>query len=221
MYGQLGCDAVKGPTTEESLSALATVILDAYAVRVETVNALIRQAYFFLSTYHDELEDMMRRLQENLARAGSLRKADFERMIKDVMESQAVQARNVRDCLQRFQKEESEMIRRLRAILQQEGDDRLNNIKEIRQDIFRRQKERERVILLSLKEFQLGQEELRESLKSLLCKGDRIKLQDFKGMLRVLKTHQARKDSDILNILQDLGTVREKVQSKWQTVLGG
>jgi hypothetical protein len=77
------------------------------------------------------------------------------------------------------------------------------------------------VILMSLKEFQISQEELRESVKPLLRKGDRIKLQDFRDMLRALKTHQARKDNDILNTLQALGTVREKVRSRWQAVLGG
>jgi PHD/YefM family antitoxin component YafN of YafNO toxin-antitoxin module len=221
MCGQLRGDMVEAPPTRENLSDLADSILDAYAVRVETINALMTQAYFFLCAYQDELEDMMRRLQENLAKVGSLRKVDFERMTKDVLASQATQARNVKACLQSFQAEENEMIRRLKAILRQQGEDRINNIKVIRQDIFRRQKDREQVILMSLKEFQISQEELRESVKPLLRKGDRIKLQDFRDMLRALKTHQARKDNDILNTLQALGTVREKVRSRWQAVLGG
>lgn len=206
--------------TQANLRTLATSILDSYAMRVETVKTLMEQAHGFLKGYQNELSDMIDRLRENLARGGSLRKADFDRMIRDILDPRTEQARETEESLLRFQGEEEEMIRRLRAILLQGGDDGLKNIQEIRFDILRRQKEREREILYTLKQFQLAQEEVRACLKDLLAKGEHIRIKDLRGVLRVLKAQQTRRDSDLLNTIEELGTVRERVHSQWQQVLG-
>ena len=205
--------------TKENLRALATSILDSYAMRVKTVNPLMEQTYGFLSSYQSELKEMIDRLRENLARRGSLRRTDFDRMMDDVLAPRLQQSRETEERLLRFRVEEEEMIERLRTILLQGGDRGLKNIQDIRMDILRRQKERERDILYALKQFQIAQEELRECLKNLLAKGEHIKIRDLRGMLRVLKTQQSRRDTGILNMIEELGIVRERVQSQWQKVI--
>jgi len=72
--------------TGEDLRALANSIIDSYEMRVRTVNGLMDQAYSFLKSFQMELEDMIARLRDNLAKAESLRKKDFDRMIGDVIE---------------------------------------------------------------------------------------------------------------------------------------
>jgi len=206
--------------TKEDLRTLATSILDSYAMRVDTVNALMEQAYGFLRSCQNELNDMIDRLRENLARAGSLRKADFDRMIRDILAPRTAQARETEERLSRFREEEEGMIQRLRTILARGQDNGFQNIQEIRFDILRRQKDRERDILSALKQFQIDQEELRECLRALLAKGERIKIKDLRGMLRALKVQQARRDTVILNMIEELDAVRERVQSRWQQVLG-
>ena len=133
--------------TKEDLRTLATSILDSYAMRVETVNTLMEQAYGFLRSYQNELNDMIDRLRENLARTGSLRKADFDRMIRGILDPRTEQARETEESLLRFREEEEGMIRRLRTILLRGRDNGFKNIQEIRFDILRRQEERERDIL--------------------------------------------------------------------------
>lgn len=206
--------------TRDRLKALATSILDSYAMRVETLNGLMEQAYGFLRGYQNELDEMIDRLRENLARTGSLRKVDFDRMIQEIIDPRTAQARETEASLSRFRDQEEGMIRRLRTILLEGGDNGLNNIQEIRFDILRRQREREREIMNALKQFQIAQEELRACLKSLLAKGEHVRIKDLRGVLQVLKAQQTCRDNSVVHMIEELASIRERVQSQWQAVMG-
>jgi hypothetical protein len=82
---------------KEDLKALANSILDSYEMRVRMVNALMDQSYHFFKDYQLELEEMREQLKDNLARAESLRKRDFDRMMRDVTERRRSQEEEAED----------------------------------------------------------------------------------------------------------------------------
>ena len=202
----------------EDLKALANSIIDSYEMRVKTVNTLMGQAYYFLKSFQAELEDMVVRLRDNLAKAGSLRKKDFEHMIKDVIECCRQREQEAEHGLKLFQEQEEEMVSRLRKIILGGSRSGLENIEVIKEDISIRQKEREKRVIKTLKCFQIELEEFRAGLKKLLSKGEEVKVKDFKLMLNSMRAQQSDRDVELARMLDDFELVRDRVQTQWQAV---
>ena len=203
----------------EDLRALANSIIDSYELRVRTVSALINQAYQLLKSFETEIEDMIAGLRDNLAGVESLRKKDFDHMISDVIERRRQREEEAEQTLKRFREEEGEMISRLREIVLRGNSSSLeDNIKAIKEDIFKRQKEREKKIITTLQCFQIEQEELRVALKKLLSKGEGVKIKDLRIVLNSLRTRQSDRDAELIKMLEEFEVVRGKVQTQWQTV---
>jgi len=203
----------------EDLRALANSIIDSYELRVRTVSTLINQAYQLLKSFQTEIEDMIAGLRDNLAGAESLRKKDFDHMISDVIERRQQREEEAEQTLKSFQEEEGEMISRLREIILRGNSSSLeDNIKAIKEDIFKRQKEREKKIIKTLQCFQIEQEELRVALKKLLSKGEGVKIKDLRIVLNSLRTRQSDRDAELIKMLEEFEIVRGKVQTQWQAV---
>lgn len=200
------------------LRALANSIIDSYEMRVRTVNVLMNQAYHFLKGFQVELEDMIVRLRNNLAKAESLRKKDFDRMMSDVIENRGQSEKEAEQSLNLFREQEEEMISRLRKIILGGSGSSPQDIEAIKEDISRRQKEREKSIIKALKRFQIEQEELRVALKKLLSKGEGVRIKDFRIMVKSLRSEQTDRDAELTRILEDFDVVRDRVQTQWQAV---
>ncbi|MBL7205926.1 MAG: hypothetical protein ISS63_16595 [Desulfobacteraceae bacterium] len=204
--------------TGEDLRALANSIIDSYEMRVSTVNGLMDQAYHFLKSFQMELEDMIVRLRDNLAKAESLRKKDFDRMISDVIERRNQTEQEAKQGLKLFQEQEEEMIGRFRKIVLGGSSSALQDMEAIKEDISRRQKEREKNIIKALKRLQIEQEELRVALKNLLAKAETVKVKDFRVMIKSLRAQQSDRDIELTRMLDDFDVVRTRVQDQWQSV---
>ena len=207
--------------TEENLRNLANSIIDSYEMRVKTVNNLMEQAYHFLESFHTELQEMMVQLKDNLAKSESLRKKDFDRMMSGLTARRNAREEEAERVFQNFHKEEKEMIGRLRNVIVSGGRPNLDDMEIIKEDILKRQKERETGIVQALKRIQMEQEELKTALKKLLLKGETVKLKDFKLMLKSLKVQQGVRDNQVGQLLEDLDLARERVRSQWQTAVAG
>jgi hypothetical protein len=206
--------------TGEELRALANSVIDSYEMRVRTVNGLMEQAYGLLRSFQMELEEMIDRLRDNLAKGESLRKKDFDRMMADFTERRLSHQLTAEDVLSRFQKEEMEMIDRLRKIIVSGGRSNLKDMEVIRDDILKRQKEREAGVIQALKRIQVEQEEVKAAIKRLLSKGDDVRIKDFKLMLKSLRVQQGAQDTQLGGMLEDLDLARSRVQSQWQAAAG-
>jgi hypothetical protein len=203
---------------KENLKTLANSILDSYETRVRTVNVLMYQSYHFFKEYQLELEEMMERLKDNLARAESLRKRDFDHMMRDITKRQRSQEEGAEEVFERFKEEEAEMIGRLRKIIISGNRSNLEDVEAIREDILKRQKERENSIIRVLKRFQIEQKELGIALKRLLSKGEYVRIKDFKLMLKSLSAQHGIRDTELDHMMEDLEMVRNCVQAEWQAV---
>jgi len=205
--------------TGEELRALANSVIDSYEMRVRTVNGLMEHAYGFLRSFQMELEEMIGQLRDNLAKGKSLRKRDFDRMMADFTERRLSHQLTAEDVLSRFQKEEMEMIDRLRKIMVSGGRSNLKDMEVIRDDILKRQKEREAGVIQALKRIQVEQEEVKAAIKRLLSKGEDVRIKDFKLMLKSLRVQQGAQETQLDGMLEDLDLARSRVQSQWQAVV--
>lgn len=207
--------------SRDDLKQFADALLDSYEMRVNTVNSLMGQAYEALKCYQVEVQDMILRLRDNLAKAESLRKKDFDRMIEDVATRWRSHAADTEQIFHSFQDQEKKMVDRLRILLLSGSSNGLEEVHEIRTDLSKKQKEREIKILHALKLLQVEQEELRTSLMSLLSKGESIRMKDFRMMLKALKAQQKEREGGLIRMIEDLNRVREGIQSRWRTIACG
>jgi len=201
------------------MKCLAVSIIDSYEMRVSTVGMLMTQANNLLKSFQIELEEMITQLRDNLARSESLRKKDFDIMIRVVVDRRREIEQEAEDRFNEFQQEESEMIGRFRRLVSGERLFAAEDMETLREDIIIRQKARERKIINGLKQFQIAQEELRFGLKTLLLKGDGVRIKDLKRMLRTIQAHQCFGEPEIIALLDSFDNVRDRVQTQWREVL--
>lgn len=202
----------------EELRTLAHGIIDAYELRVKTVGALMKQTHELLRAYQVELEEMMSKLEDNLAKGQCLRRKDFNAMIGGIIIRRREMEKETGETLKNFWEEEEQMIKRLRNIVTKTNASGLEEISFIKEDILTRQKEREGNLVKMLRDLQMEQEELGVGLKKLLSKEKEVKIKDFKLMIKALKFQQRQRENEIVKILDEFEMVREKVSTEWQRV---
>jgi hypothetical protein len=206
-------------SAESDVKELAVSIIDSYEMRVSTVTTLMTQANNLLKSFQIEMEDMITQLRDNLAKSESLRKKDFDIMMRTMVDRMREIEQEEQDRFIQFQMEESEMIGRFRRHVSGESLVVTEDMETLREDVHTRQKERERRIVNGLKQFQIAQEEFRSGVKILLLKGDGVRIKDLKRMLRTIKAHQYFREPEIIAILDSFDAVRNRVQNQWREVV--
>jgi len=206
-------------SAQSDMKELAVSIIDSYEMRVSTVNMLMTQANNLLKSFQIEMKEMIIQLRDNLAKSESLRKKDFDIMIRALVDRMREIEQEAEDRFIQFQQEESEMIGRFRRLVSGESPAVTEDMETLREDVLTRQKERERRIVNGLKQFQIAQEELRSGLKTLLLKGHGVRIKDLKQMLRTIQVHQCFCEPEIITFLDNFDAVRDRVQNQWRDVL--
>jgi translation initiation factor 1 (eIF-1/SUI1) len=206
-------------SAQSDMKGLAVSIIDSYEMRVSTVTMLMTQANNLLKSFQIEMKEMITQLRDNLAKSESLRKKDFDIMIRTLVDRMREIEQEAEDRFNQFQQEESEMIGRFRRLVSGESPVVTEDMETLREDVLTRQKERERRIVNGLKQFQIAQEELRSGLKTLLLKGNGVRIKDLKQMLRTIQVHQCFREPEIIAFLDSFDAVRDRVQNQWRDVL--
>ena len=206
-------------SAESDVKELAVSIIYSYEMRVSTVTTLMTQANNLLKSFQIEMEDMITQLRDNLAKSESLRKKDFDIMMRTMVDRMREIEQEEQNRFIQFQMEESEMIGRFRRLVSGESLVVTEDMKTLREEVHTRQKERERCIVNGLKQFQIAHEEFRSGVKILLLKGDGVRIKDLKQMLRTIKAHQYFREPEIIAILDSFDAVRNKVQNQWREVV--
>ena len=91
-------------------------IADFYDAIVEKVAALRLSAHQTIANVKKEQEELASKLQQNLAKGESLRKADFKKLMGEVIEKRKAREKEVMEMLAQFQQEEQEMAQGLKKL---------------------------------------------------------------------------------------------------------
>ena len=96
-------------------------IADFYDAILEKVAALRLSAHQTIASVKKEQEELASKLQENLAKGESLRKADFRKLIGEVIEKRKAREKEVMETLNTFQQEDQALASGLKKLF---GDGR-------------------------------------------------------------------------------------------------
>lgn len=201
----------------DDMKNITEEIVSSYENRISTVGSVIENTHQILDNFKTERNQMSDELKSTLAREESLRKKDFDNMMKDVLSLQDTREKEVKDLLKAFIDEQKELAETIKEILTNGGEKmRLNEFRTIMQSIQARQKAREKEVKLMLEEFQNEYKEMSESLRGLLNKGEAIRIKDFKKMLKDIRSSQLEREEDVRKRLDEYRKERQDMASEWR-----
>ncbi len=202
----------------EDMRILAQEIVSSYESRISTIGVIIDNTHQILEEFKTKRNEMSSDLKETLAKEESLRKKDFDNMMKDILSSQDGREKEVRDLLKTFLAEQKEIAETIKKNLAEGEKVRINDFKKMLQDIQARQKAGENEVSMMLKEFQGEHKEMAESLRSLLDKGEAIRIKDFKEMLKNTRVRQIERANEVREKLDEFRKERQAMASHWHTI---
>jgi len=168
-----------------------------YEARIQGVEGLLETARNVLENFDNsvldvrhEYEQVSEQLRDNLAQNGSLRKKDFDSMMRVMAAEQEQRGWEVRELSKRYLDEQTQLVHELRGRLHDftsalaEGEPA--KVTEHHQAItclFTKQQQHSTDVVAQLRQSQEEQEETAGLLRDLLAKGRELRIKDLKRML--------------------------------------
>jgi hypothetical protein len=177
------------------------IIISSYEARIQSVEAFFEATGQIFQDFQDSLlstrterEKINGQLRESLAKNGSLRKKDFDRMISVISSHLDESEQEVRRLSQKYLSEQTNLVQQLRQGLKDFKEaltkgqaQKVKELQELIKEILTRQDESKNEVTSKLKEFQQGQQQTYKMLRGLLAKGEKLRIRDFKAMLAEFK----------------------------------
>jgi len=136
--------------------------------------------------------------------------------MEEILSHQGEREKQVRGLLRTFLEEQKEMAQTIKKNLAEGEKVRINDFKNMLQDIQARQKAGENEVNMMLKEFQKEYKEMAESLRTLLDKGEAIRIKDFKEMLKNIRSRQIEREEEVRKKLDEFRKERQDMVSEWR-----
>ncbi|MDP3995900.1 MAG: hypothetical protein Q8P74_01495 [bacterium] len=121
---------------------LSQEIINLYDRIVDRVASLREETKQTVEGFKEEQNELREKLKEKLAKGESLRKKDFDLLIKDIIEKRKQRGQDVARMIEQFKTEEEEMAKGLRQLLSNGEEVRIKDFKKMLAKIRARQEER-------------------------------------------------------------------------------
>jgi nucleoid DNA-binding protein len=147
-----------------------------------------------------EQQEKSHQLRESLAKNGSLRRKDFDDMMKEILAEQDESNGAIKDLVEKYLLQQSKIAGDLRRVFGEirdaltEGNlERIKKLQEGTKALIDDHDAKREEITRRLKDFREEQEEVVSNIRALLAEGNRLRIRDFKKMLEQLKSeHEQR-----------------------------
>jgi len=199
----------------EDMKRLGMEIVSSYESRISAVAMSIDSTHRILEDFKIKRVEISNQLRETLAKEGSLRKKDFNEMMKDILSHQDEREKQVRDSLKTFLEEQKRIAEIIKKNLAEGKKVKINDFKKMLQDIQARQKTREDEVKTMLKEFRKEYEEMATSLRSLLDKAEAIRIKDFKETIKNIRLRQMERVKEVRARMNEFRTEHQDMASQW------
>lgn len=223
----------------EDMKNIVEHIISSYEARIQSIGAIFDTTGQLLEGFQDNLFDTRQErekinaeLRGNLAKNESLRKKDFDNMMRDILSAQGQREKQVRSLLKDYLNEQKEMANALGANLSEVKDalfrgdaQRVTEFQAAITEILAMQEQRKQEVSSELKEFQKNKQEMAHRLKELLAKGRKLRIKDLKSMLAEFKiqhkqriAQQKERKGKVQDMLGGFKKERSKAAANWQAM---
>jgi len=194
------------PLAVEKENVLESII-SSYEARIQSIEAFFEAVGQIFQDFQESLlntrierERINSQLRESLARNGSLRKKDFDRMMSVISSHLDQSEQEVRQLSQKYLNEQTKLMQQLREGLREFKDaltegqaEKVKELQTLIKEILSKQDESKIEVTSKLKEFQQGQQQTSKMLQDLLAKGEKLRIRDFKAMLAEFKKQREQR----------------------------
>lgn len=179
----------------EQIRKVTEELVEAYTLRVATVVMIITEAYEMMDHLKETREALRQELQETLALNSSFRRRDFGGLMQGMIEPQRAREKGLKELLHQFQLSQQERTARLKAGLKTSD---LQLVRRLRDGM---QEEVDHV-RSTLAMFQEEQGSFIHGLKSLLARGSKLTLKEFKEAMEVFRQQasNAPREGEVGNV---------------------
>jgi len=202
----------------DDMKRITEEIVSSYESRIANVAMIIDNTHKIIENFKNIRNDMSNHLKERLAKEGSLRKKDFDIMIKNVLLMQDRREEEVRDLLKTFLEEQKEMAEIIKKQLADGNKVRLEDFQNLLDSIRTRQTQRGKEVNIMLTKFHEEYEEMTKSLYDLLRKGEAVHIQDLKSILKNIHSKQMNRSNEVREKLNEFRKEREETELKWKNL---
>ncbi|MFH1798265.1 MAG: hypothetical protein ABH844_02815 [Candidatus Omnitrophota bacterium] len=187
--------------SREGIHGIVENVVSSYVAKMDRIEAAADTGEQFLWSFQDsfldarqEREIVTMELRESLAKISSLRKKDFDNMMKEIVWAQKEKEKEAKSLLNGYITEQKEMAHMLARNLTSVKDDlskgetkRIKDFQVLIERILSQQDVRKEEVTVKLKQFREEQQVMSKRLKNLLAKGRELRVKDLKSMLEEFK----------------------------------
>lgn len=192
----------------DDLGNIVEKVVTSYADKMDRIEAASDTKDQFLWAFQDsvidtrqEREMVTMELRESLAKISSLRKKDFDTMMKGILLAQNEREKEVGGLLNSYVIEQKEMAHILACNLTSVKDDlskgetkRIKDFQALIERILSQQDARKEEVAAKLKQFREEQKAMSKKLRNLLAKGRELRVKDLKSMLKEFKIKREQRN---------------------------
>jgi Na+/phosphate symporter len=208
-------------------------IIFSYETRIQSIEAFFESTHQVFQGFQDSLvntrqerEKISSQLKESLAKNGSLRRKDFDKMMNVISLHLDESEQQVRKLSQEYLGEQTKLMQQLREGLRDFKDaltkgqvQKVRELQTLIKEILTRQDESKIEVTSKLKEFQQGQQQTSKMLGDLLARGKELRIRDFKAMLTEFKRQrkeriacQERRRREVFDMLGEFKAKRTEAE---------
>ncbi len=185
---------------EELRKAVERLILS-YESQVATMGAIVDSTHRIVQTFKKDRVAVNDRLKESLARNASLRRKDFDTMMRDFNLYQEEGEEEIKRKIDTFLQQQRELAPQLKALLEEVNADNVGNIKATISDIQRRQAKATREVTEAIRSFQKEHEQSITEAHKILTSTTSLSVGDFKSWLGQAQPYKNANNSYVAETL--------------------
>jgi len=174
---------------------------DLYTARIKRVRELKKEVTTILKQYQKEQKEIIFQLKDLLAKKQSLRKKDFDLAMEKVLNHHQDKEKEIGERLSEFKQTEEQVAKKLKKLFSEEQKPTIDGLRSLAFSLQKKQRAKASEIRDLLTSLSNTHEETSKALKTLLEKGEKIKIKDFKKMVAQFKIQQAQKQDEIRRAL--------------------
>lgn len=174
----------------DRMERLAQEVVASYDARVSSVEQIVAATHEMLDGFRHEREEMRNRLREALAKTASLRKRDFDAMMRGILSLQERRQEQVKQMMRAYLAEQRTSAQALKEAVAGGQGEKLEALAAWLRAFGTRQEERAGEIKAVLAELGREQERMASALGQLLSNGTSIRVPDLKAALRAIQPEQ-------------------------------
>lgn len=173
----------------DRMERLAREVVACYEARISSVEQIIAATHETLETFRGEREEMRSRLRESLAKTASLRKRDFDAMMRGLLALQEQREERVKGMVRSYLAEQRTAARSLGEALAGRETNMVDVAARLRA-FGVTQEARASELRSALAECRREQERVTSALGQLLSNGPSIRVMDLKATLKTIQPQQ-------------------------------